>query len=364
MYKIAIVTSTIYSKDGIGKTAGGGYVVTSELIDALQKIENVELCVIANRLASKPDYSYVIIDEPIHKNYINKADEYIRQNKFDFVITANVEWIYQNNLLQAHSFIHKCRKNSFPLNLIKQFLSRNKIKRERRLFDKKDENSKFIAMSEIIKKDYSSNFGINPDNIKVVYPGCRENIQEYKPVEKKELITFGMVANSSINKGGHLFLLAMGVCKCLGAKFNIKIIAPKYEKDILMKLIVSVFGLSKNIEVLDKQSDMSDFYSGIDVIVLPSFNEAFGLVVIEAASWGKPSIISSAAGSKEIFDKDSCFVFNINSFKDFVLTIKKVCSIYYNDYDLYLKYCKNAHSISKNYTWKKFAESIINSDKF
>ena len=130
-----------------------------------------------------------------------------------------------------------------------------------------------------------------------------------------------------------------------------------------MNFIVNLFNLKNNLEILPKLSDMSDFYKNIDFLVLPSYNEAFGLVVIEAGAYGKPSVISSSAGVSEIINKENGFVFNIKSFKDYIKTLKSVIDLYQENYDLYLKYCENIFELSKKYTWENFAENILNMEK-
>ena len=127
-----------------------------------------------------------------------------------------------------------------------------------------------------------------------------------------------------------------------------------------MKFIVKIFNLNHIIDILPKQENMTEFYKNIDYLVMPSYNEAFGLVVVEAASFAKPSVLSSSAGVSEIINKDTGFVFNIKSFKDYLITLKTVINIYQNNYELYLKYCKNIFELSKKYTWENFAKNILN----
>lgn len=50
---------------------------------------------------------------------------------------------------------------------------------------------------------------------------------------------------------------------------------------------------------------MRDFYKKMDVIVLPSLYESFGLVFIEALSLGTPVIVSTEFGALNFVDKDS-----------------------------------------------------------
>jgi glycosyltransferase involved in cell wall biosynthesis len=71
--------------------------------------------------------------------------------------------------------------------------------------------------------------------------------------------------------------------------------------------------VSGNIRVIGTVSDMPDFYSGIDCFVLPSRNEPFGYVYVEAMSCGKPVIACRAGGPLDIVEHGrSGFLVDIN----------------------------------------------------
>lgn len=361
MKKIAVITNIVYEMNNCGNKAGGGAVVTANLISMLSKMPDIDLYVFARHSYASGNLSYklFIIDEPTFQDFLDSADEIIKSEKIENVVTLNIHELYKNNVLQAHSFMGRCKKTNFIVRHLKMLLGRKKLNFEKNIYSRLNYNNKFIAMSKAVKDDYSANFKINPNNIKVVYPGCMNVFETAPDIEKKDKITFGIVANSSVNKGGYLFMLAAGIAKCLGCKFNIKIIAPKFENDIFMKFLTKVFGLRKNISVLPKQDDMTNFYKSIDVLVLPSYNEAFGLVVIEAGAFGKPSIISSAAGVSEIIADNSGFIFKAGAVFSLLSAIKRTCRMYNEEFDLYKESSKKAFELSKQYSWDKFALEIL-----
>lgn len=55
--------------------------------------------------------------------------------------------------------------------------------------------------------------------------------------------------------------------------------------------------------------DVLRLMSSSDIIVCPSRDDPFPLVVVEAAMLSKPSILSDHVGVREVFDEASCFVF-------------------------------------------------------
>lgn len=63
--------------------------------------------------------------------------------------------------------------------------------------------------------------------------------------------------------------------------------------------------------------EMVDFYNKMDVIVLPSLNEAFGLVLIEALASGCNTLVSSRFGALDYIKDDvSSITFNPNDLED------------------------------------------------
>ena len=76
-------------------------------------------------------------------------------------------------------------------------------------------------------------------------------------------------------------------------------------------------------------------------------------------SCGKPCVVSSFAGVAEIIKhKENGFIFDRNSFVSFVLNLRKMYKMFKTEeYD---KMSLKAFETSKNYTWKIFAESILN----
>jgi len=361
MKKIAIVTNNIEQVLSGGAQNGGGAVVTKNLIREYAGMEDVSLTVFTEA-GSDVQLDNVRIVEIPHPNYtqsyISEIDKIVQKENFDLVLSTNILKLYRTNLLQCHSPQHKCSGGGVLVSALKKFFGRKKLSYYKNNFSSAGECD-FIAVSDTVRKDYQKNFNLQPEQIRVVYPACKQVYKVLPELKKNKEITFGVVANSSINKGGHLLLLALGLVKLCGYKFNLKMIAPKYKKDLLMQGLIKIFGMSKQVEPLPKQSDMTNFYSSIDVLVLPSRHEAFGLVVLEAMSHAKPCIVSSTAGAVEIITEDNGFVFNRMSLKAFVNTIKRVIKIYNEDFGKFKGYCESAFETSKSYTWERFARDVL-----
>lgn len=58
-----------------------------------------------------------------------------------------------------------------------------------------------------------------------------------------------------------------------------------------------------NIIILDRKNDIERYYSAMDVLLLPSYREGFGMVIAEAAAVGTPAIVSNIPGPIDVIDE-------------------------------------------------------------
>ncbi len=58
----------------------------------------------------------------------------------------------------------------------------------------------------------------------------------------------------------------------------------------------------KNVRCLGFVSDMAELYAAVDITILPSFYEPFGLVVPESLACGTPVIVSPFVGAKDLLN--------------------------------------------------------------
>ena len=63
---------------------------------------------------------------------------------------------------------------------------------------------------------------------------------------------------------------------------------------------VKDLNLENSIEFLGWIADSKDFFAQIDIFILPSKNETFGLVILEAMKFSRPIIATNCDGPKEI----------------------------------------------------------------
>ncbi len=363
MKKVAIIVDNI-ERVFSPNIKGGGSVVAQQLINELRSRNNTEITVFSSPCNhSEIDLPIRIID------YGHGSEEFycgiqkiIKEENFDDVITLFVSFPFGKYILQSQTFKSRCLNLPLIPRLIKTYLSRKKIKMQEDQFKKY--KAKYIAVANCVKEDYIKNLNLNPSDVTVSYPATHAFYDSYPQIRKSEKINFGLVAGSSVNKGGYLFVIALGILNLLRHSFSATIIAPKYNSDPLYKSLVSIFFLKNKIKFLTNKVDMKTFYDSIDCLVLPSLNEAFGLVAIEAMACAKPCLISSTAGVAEIVENESSFIFNRKSFLSYLKSLINICNIYQKDFELYEKYSLNAYELSKKYTWKNFVDGILEQEDY
>lgn len=133
----------------------------------------------------------------------------------------------------------------------------------------------------------------------------REDRQKKREILKmKDAFVIGMVGRYELEKN-HAFLIEIASkLKCYITDFKILMIGDGSQKDNIKKEIYSR-GLQEFFILIDAVDDTSDWYSAMDIFVLPSIKEAFGLVLLEAQSNGLPCLCSTEIPSIVINKKYS-----------------------------------------------------------
>ena len=111
---------------------------------------------------------------------------------------------------------------------------------------------------------------------------------------------------------------------------------------------------AKENDSFKKENKLEDKLPSCDVLILPSFSESFGLVLIEALACGKPVIGSKVGGITEIINEDVGLLVNPNK----ISSISRAIDTLINDDDLRLVLSLNARNRAKD-----FAEVTIPYDE-
>lgn len=164
-----------------------------------------------------------------------------------------------------------------------------------------------IAISSDMLEELQVRWGYKNEEIHLVFNGVSEekfnvevsnNKKEMIKVTNKlplDKIIIGFVGTYQIKKGIDLLLEACS--KINNDKFHIVLVGDG-DKEWVNKNI-NKFNLQDKVTLIPFQNPV-DFYSIFDIFVLPSRNEGFGLVAVEAMMQSVPVIRSDTAGAKDM----------------------------------------------------------------
>lgn len=190
----------------------------------------------------------------------------------------------------------------------------------------------------------------HPKNITVIdQTSLQEDNLLALPIEKKDHLTYGYLGRFSKEKG---IIELLKVFNTLEKKLIIAGSGPlRNEMNPL---------LSKNITLLNTISPerISDYFKKIDVLIIPSYEEAGPLVGIEALAAGK-IILSTKVGAMEdrLENTENSFWFNINE-EHTLINLIKLLSLMSPDQIKEIRNKNRMHYI-KNYSVSKISKNYV-----
>lgn len=277
------------------------------MINMIEKRDNIEIIYLNRERSSK------------NINFIYRYMSIIREKKIDIIHCQDKESLFLsligkffNRKIKLFNTIHDTNtyvglRNIYVL-IDKYFVTR------------------IIAISQSVKREIVAR-GISEDKVKVVYNGI--DFEKYKIIncnqdKKIENSTFkiGCVARIQPKKKGQDILIkALEIVKLQYP--NIKcIFAGTYMKEdtndmkYLEKMVCDK-KLQENVKFIGNVVDIPSFLSEIDIFVLPSRYEGFGISIIEAMASKTPVICSNIDGPKEILGDDKYGkLFEVENYND------------------------------------------------
>jgi glycosyltransferase involved in cell wall biosynthesis len=111
----------------------------------------------------------------------------------------------------------------------------------------------------------------------------------------------GIVARLTYEKGLKEFLQAASYITSTIPETCFLIVGPEDQLTRQqLEAMVEQLALSNRVLYLGTRTDMPEVYAAMDVIVVPSYREGLGVVLIEAGAMGKPVVASNIRGCREV----------------------------------------------------------------
>lgn len=120
----------------------------------------------------------------------------------------------------------------------------------------------------------------------------RKEIREENNISDNEFV-FGFVGRITKDKGINELLEAYFRLK---QKSKLLIVGNQEGVDTINQKLWKKAVNDDNVIILDSKQDIEKYYAAMDVLILPSYREGFGNVVIEAGAVGTPAIVTNIAG--------------------------------------------------------------------
>jgi len=111
----------------------------------------------------------------------------------------------------------------------------------------------------------------------------------------------GTMGRFVAKKGFDVYINALKILKERGVEFKAVLGGNGEEENNLKKRARSA-GLDGQLNFLGWVKDKKEFYTGIDIFCLPSLHEPFGIVLLEAFTYGAPVISTDTEGPHDIIN--------------------------------------------------------------
>tara|TARA_Y100000766_G_scaffold260747_1_gene250764 strand:- start:601 stop:1728 length:1128 start_codon:yes stop_codon:yes gene_type:complete len=208
--------------------------------------------------------------------------------------------------------------------------------------------NKIIANSLATKIMLQKKFKINSKKIKVLYYGFKKNKKIKLNNKIKNFFTVGFIGRFDSHKGIHVLLKAFNNIK------DKKIILKIAGNGDLYNYFTKKYEKNDNIKFDGRVSDVFNFLSSIDILIVPSIREPLGIVILQAALAKVPVIASWVDGIPEIIKKN--FGILIKPTKKIDSKIFKYSKI--SKPEFVIDFNKNLN-VPKEIDYKKLSEKII-----
>lgn len=139
-----------------------------------------------------------------------------------------------------------------------------------------------------------------------ILPGSGIDLRKFKPMlfKRNKKFTFLLISRLISDKGIMEYIEAIKKLKTKGFEANFQILGakdPKHKRGIKTEIIQTWID-EGTVEYLGTTSDVREFISQADCIVLPSYREGTPRTLLEAASSSKPIIATDVPGCNHVVE--------------------------------------------------------------
>lgn len=187
-----------------------------------------------------------------------------------------------------------------------------------------------------------------------------DNNNHTSPFTSHHPLTIGTMGRFVKKKGFDVYIKALAELKNQGFAFE-AIIGGVGEEEENLKNLASELNLGSSLKFTGWVEDKDKFFENIDIFVLPSLHEPFGIILLEAFAHSKPVVVADSEGPSEIATHglDAVIVPKGDS-KSIASAITEISG----DVEFAKKLSQNAFATATTYDIKHFAASLSGAIKF
>lgn len=293
----------------------------------MAKNNNVFLCIISNVYSDEllkklsPKVKVIFLKRCKYfrrMNYLVQLSKLIAEHNIDIIhMHQPRNLLYYTPILTGYHNVKKIitihdTGKMRKIGTVNRFIIRN-------VFDE------VIAISNAVKEEIVL-YKIPESKVHTVYNAIELNEFQLRKRNKNigDYILIGNVARILPSKKGQDILIkAVSILNSKGMNVACKFAGDEVKQGDIKKLqdLADRLNVNKQIEFMGNVNDISSFLNSIDIFVLPSRYEGFGISLIEAMATGIPCISSDAPGVNEIIT-DDCYGLKFRSGDEFDLAEK------------------------------------------
>lgn len=168
----------------------------------------------------------------------------------------------------------------------------------------------FIVITEHLRQHAIERLPLSSDKIIRLYYGV-ENPSKISKYACDKLVdpdkfNIGVFSRIEYLKGQHTVIESLELLKSDNMEPHLYLFGDIMDNDYYKKITdrIATLELEKNISFMGFMQNAKEYMGCMDVVILPSENETFGLVVVEAMKAGTPVIATNAGGVPEIIDHE------------------------------------------------------------
>lgn len=214
----------------------------------------------------------------------------------------------------------------------------------------------YIAVPTLFTEKTFIDYGISKNKMFINPYGVDLDIfKEKKFNEINNTLNILFTGNFSVRKGAYIYLQVFELCKDKPfIKFTLVGTIESGLYDYLIPYINT--GQLTYISQLP-QKELPNIYQNADIFFFPSYEEGFGLVLLQAMASGLCIIASENSGFGSIANGDNGYICKLSDYE----TIVNLFLELYNNKTLLLYHSKNSrNTVINNYSWEDYINRSIN----